>query len=200
MGKTRGFTLVELAIVLVIIGIILGAILKGQELINNAKAKRLQNDLRGLEAAIWTFYDRTGRFPGDCNKDGTIGYSLPTTTPPMLSTSPSSPGSFCSNETNPNSPFDDLKYAGILPKNTPNADLAKTPFAGSFFSIGYNGTQGYNAIAIYKLPAWAARMIDASIDGTMNGTSGRIRRLDSTADWPTTQDENVTLIYLFDRD
>ena len=36
MGKTRGFTLVELAIVLVIIGIILGAILKGTELINNA--------------------------------------------------------------------------------------------------------------------------------------------------------------------
>jgi prepilin-type N-terminal cleavage/methylation domain-containing protein len=76
MSKTRGFTLVELAIVLVIIGIILGAILKGAELINNAKVKRLQNDLRGLEAAIWTFYDRTGRMPGDCNSDGIIGNAL----------------------------------------------------------------------------------------------------------------------------
>ncbi len=199
MGKTRGFTLVELAIVLVIIGIILGAILKGQELINNAKAKRLQNDLRGLEAAIWTFYDRTGHFPGDCDKDGTIEHSLPaTTTPPTFSTSTSSPDSFCNGTENQDKPFDDLRYATILPKNTPNADLAKTPFAGSVFSIGYNGTSGYNAIAIYNLPAWAARMIDASIDGSINGTSGRIRRLDTTDEWPD-PNIDVTLIYLFDR-
>ncbi|NPA58431.1 MAG: prepilin-type N-terminal cleavage/methylation domain-containing protein, partial [Aquificae bacterium] len=51
--KQKGFTLIELAIVLVIIGIILGAILKGQELIKNAQAKRVQNDMRGLEAAVW---------------------------------------------------------------------------------------------------------------------------------------------------
>ena len=62
----KGFTLIELSIVLVIIGIILGAVLKGQELINNSKAKRIQSDLKGIEAMIWTYYDRKGRFPGDC--------------------------------------------------------------------------------------------------------------------------------------
>jgi len=196
MGKTRGFTLVELAIVLVIIGIILGAILKGQELINNAKVKRLQNDLRGLEAAIWTFYDRTGRMPGDCDRNGTIEVSL--TTPPRLSTSTDPINNYCSNE-NADAPFDDLKYARILPQNAANADLAKTPFTGSFFAIGYNGTPGYNAIAIYNVPAWAARMIDVSIDGSMNGTAGRIRRLGSTDDWPPDQNTNVHIIYLFDR-
>jgi prepilin-type N-terminal cleavage/methylation domain-containing protein len=197
MGKTRGFTLVELAIVLVIIGIILGAILKGQELINNAKVKRLQNDLRGLEAAIWTFYDRTGRMPGDCNKNETIEFQLPTT-PPTLSTSTSPPSNYCTNE-NADAPFDDLKYARILPQNAANADLAKTPFSGSVFAIGYNGTAGYNAIAIYNVPAWAARMIDVSIDGSENGTAGRIRKWDSDGDWPTNQDQAVAIIYYFDR-
>jgi len=65
--KSKGFTLVELAIVLVIIGIILGAILKGQELIKNAKMKRLYNQYRELAAAIYTYYDKYGKFPGDDN-------------------------------------------------------------------------------------------------------------------------------------
>ncbi|BDV02080.1 prepilin-type N-terminal cleavage/methylation domain-containing protein [Thermodesulfomicrobium sp. WS] len=63
----RGFTLVELAIVLVIIGIILGAVLKGQELINNAKIKRLYNQYREILAAVYTYYDKYGKYPGDDN-------------------------------------------------------------------------------------------------------------------------------------
>lgn len=64
--NTKGFTLVELAIVLVIIGIILGAVLKGQELINNAKTKRAYNQVREVSAAIYTYMDKYGlRLPGD---------------------------------------------------------------------------------------------------------------------------------------
>lgn len=61
----KGFTLVELAIVLVIIGIILGAVLKGQELINNAKIKRAYNQYREVLAAVYTYYDKYGKYPGD---------------------------------------------------------------------------------------------------------------------------------------
>jgi prepilin-type N-terminal cleavage/methylation domain-containing protein len=63
--SAKGFTLVELAIVLVIIGIILGAVLKGQELVNNAKTKRLYQQYREMYAAMYTYYDRYGLFPGD---------------------------------------------------------------------------------------------------------------------------------------
>lgn len=63
----KGFTLVELAIVLVIIGIILGAVLKGQELIKNAKYKRLYNEYREVVAATYTYYDKYQRYPGDDN-------------------------------------------------------------------------------------------------------------------------------------
>ncbi len=73
LHEERGFTLIELAIVLVIIGIILGAVLKGQDLIQNARAKKFVNKGRAWEVAIWTFLDRKGRFPGDNDKDGKIG-------------------------------------------------------------------------------------------------------------------------------
>lgn len=73
LHEERGFTLIELAIVLVIIGIILGAVLKGQDLIQNARAKKFVNKGRAWEVAVWTFLDRKGRFPGDSDKDGKIG-------------------------------------------------------------------------------------------------------------------------------
>ena len=61
----KGFTLVELAIVLVIIGLILAGIIKGQELITNAKIKRAYNVQKEVAAAIYTYYDRFKVYPGD---------------------------------------------------------------------------------------------------------------------------------------
>ena len=70
----KGFTLIELAIVLVIIGIILGAVLKGQDLIASARAKKFVNDAgREWEVGTWTHFDRKGRFPGDADSNGVIG-------------------------------------------------------------------------------------------------------------------------------
>lgn len=60
-----GFTLVEIAIVLVVIGLLLGGALKGQELIHSAKVKNLANDLRNIPILIYTYQDRFRALPGD---------------------------------------------------------------------------------------------------------------------------------------
>lgn len=65
MKKQSGFTLIEIAIVLVIIGLLLGGVLKGQEMMTNAKIKRVSNDFNGVSAAIFSYLDRYSAFPGD---------------------------------------------------------------------------------------------------------------------------------------
>ncbi len=64
-GQQSGFTLVEIAIVLVIIGLLLGGILKGQELINSAKAKSFAQDFRTIQTALYGYQDRFKAIPGD---------------------------------------------------------------------------------------------------------------------------------------
>jgi prepilin-type N-terminal cleavage/methylation domain-containing protein len=61
----KGFTLVEIAIVLVIIGLLLGGILKGQEMIVQAKIKNVIADFSGVSAAYHGYMDRYRAIPGD---------------------------------------------------------------------------------------------------------------------------------------
>ena len=67
-SQQSGFTLVEIAIVLVIIGLLLGGILKGQELINSAKVKNLANDFRVIPTYIYAYQDKFKSLPGDDNQ------------------------------------------------------------------------------------------------------------------------------------
>jgi prepilin-type N-terminal cleavage/methylation domain-containing protein len=65
MKTEKGFTLVEIAIVLVIIGLLLGGILKGQEMITQAKIKNVIADMSGVSAAMYGYQDRYRALPGD---------------------------------------------------------------------------------------------------------------------------------------
>jgi prepilin-type N-terminal cleavage/methylation domain-containing protein len=64
-ARQAGFTLVEIAIVLVIIGLLLGGILKGQEMITQAKIKNVIADMSGVSAAMYGYQDRYKSLPGD---------------------------------------------------------------------------------------------------------------------------------------
>jgi prepilin-type N-terminal cleavage/methylation domain-containing protein len=77
-SKQSGFTLVEIAIVLVIIGLLLGGVLKGQELINSAKVKNFASDIRNISTFIYAYQDRFRALPGD---DPRADTNLPGGTP-----------------------------------------------------------------------------------------------------------------------
>ncbi len=71
MKKQNGFTLVELAIVLMIIGLLIGGILKGQELITNARITSFLRMTKSYDAAFITFQDSYGALPGDISNPST---------------------------------------------------------------------------------------------------------------------------------
>jgi len=64
-SRQAGFTLVEIAIVLVIIGLLLGGVLKGQELIENSRIKSIVGDMKAVQAAFNGYIDRYKAIPGD---------------------------------------------------------------------------------------------------------------------------------------
>jgi prepilin-type N-terminal cleavage/methylation domain-containing protein len=63
--QQTGFTLIELAIVLVIIGLLLGGVLKGQELINSAKVKNLASEMKNIQIYVYSYQDKFKAIPGD---------------------------------------------------------------------------------------------------------------------------------------
>jgi prepilin-type N-terminal cleavage/methylation domain-containing protein len=65
MNKQTGFTLIELAIVLVIIGLLLGGVLRGQELINSAKVKNMARDFQNVQVYVYGYQDKYKALPGD---------------------------------------------------------------------------------------------------------------------------------------
>ena len=65
--RQQGFTLIEIAIVLVIIGLLLGGVLKGQELITSARVRNVISTQDGIKAAYFGFLDRYRALPGDYN-------------------------------------------------------------------------------------------------------------------------------------
>ena len=63
-----GFTLVEIAMTLAVIGLLIGSVIKGQELITNVRLKKMEKDSIDISMAIFAYQDRYGPFPGDDNK------------------------------------------------------------------------------------------------------------------------------------
>ncbi len=64
-GMTNGFSLVELSIVLVILGLLTGGILSGQNLIRAAELRAVTTEFSAYQTAVMTFKDKYFALPGD---------------------------------------------------------------------------------------------------------------------------------------
>jgi prepilin-type N-terminal cleavage/methylation domain-containing protein len=65
MKKHSGFTLVEIAIVLVLITLLVAAVLKGYSMVTQSRAKSVINDIKGVSAAVSMYYNTYRLVPGD---------------------------------------------------------------------------------------------------------------------------------------
>jgi len=160
--KQGGFTLVELAIVLVIIGLILGAILKGQSMIQNAKIKRIKTDIDSIVAAVYSYQDKYGFLPGDDPTDRTSDLGATGCT----NGTGNGDGVF-SNIEEDTCAWQELIGAGFVPGDPSihnEVEVAKrSPFGGRYL-FRYNGGLGKNYIFLDNVPSDVAKSLDQKYD------------------------------------
>ena len=76
--KQKGFTLIELSIVLVIIGLIVGGILVGQDLIRAAEIRATVGQIEKYNSAVNTFLGKYNAIPGDLTSDSALAFGFTT--------------------------------------------------------------------------------------------------------------------------
>lgn len=190
MRSQQGFTLIEIAIVLVIIGLLVGGVLQGQELIENSRVKQAVKDMNGTAAAVFAYQDRYGRTPGD---DG------PTATVQGRGSSWSSAniGGDADGrlEINRNQTFNgsgeagpfwrQLKAAGFIAGDPADTGVAALPTNSWGGLVGVTsqtamGGLGGNKVCLSQVPGSAAIAIDGELDDG-SGATGRLRATQGTS-------------------
>ncbi len=73
--RRKGFTLLELAIVLVVIGLLIALVVRGVTLQSSARVKRVAADIRNIHTAVMVYYSKKGVYPGDTDGNGLIDNS-----------------------------------------------------------------------------------------------------------------------------
>jgi prepilin-type N-terminal cleavage/methylation domain-containing protein len=159
-SSEAGFTLVEIAIVLIIIGLLIGGIIKGQAMIKNAKVKRLVADFDGMRAAVLTYQDKFGMLPGDENDPNT---------PIGDTNNGDNDGTF--DETD-GWELQDMRLAEILPGT--GITLATNAFGGTLRVDYINISGNANYIVATNIPAEVCQEVDSKYDDGVR-TTGEIR-------------------------
>ena len=203
-----GFTLVEIAIVLVIIGLLLGGVLKGQEMITQAKIKNIINDFNGVTVAVTSYQDRYRAIPGD-DQNATARWT--TQNPASGNGNGIIAGLYNTNDTSgtggapaagaeSNLFWQHLRIAGFVPGLTVATGSGTPPpnAAGGLIGVesGAVGTSGLGftstIICFSNLPEKIASAVDGQMDDS-KPASGQVRaQLQSAANPATLAASNVT--------
>jgi prepilin-type N-terminal cleavage/methylation domain-containing protein len=192
MKKQAGFTLVEIAIVLVIIGLLLGGVLKGQELINSAKVKNFASDFRTIPTFIYAYQDRFRALPGDDQRvavnlpAGATAATTPVNTPPTLGNARINGNWNSTTATDESVLFwQHVRLAGLATGTPDVTQAAYFPLNADGGRIGITGDPVFTGTPVWSANFFVcasgiqgrfARQLDVTIDDGNTGT-GSIRVL-----------------------
>lgn len=191
--KQTGFTLIEIAIVLVIIGLLLGGILKGQELINSAKVKSIAGEFKNIPIFLYGYQDKFRSLPGD---DGAAAIHL---TGGTVCT-PAAAGRCAVNNGSIDGPWNALgpapdaesylfwqhvRLAGFTsgPTNTAAADYLPVNAAGGTMGIQSNNANFTTITSSAASPAAGSAPMSGAYVICSTGILGKfVKQLDTTLD------------------
>jgi len=181
-----GFTLVEIAIVLVIIGLLLGGILKGQEMINQARIKNAINDFNGITVAVTSYQDRYRALPGD---DPNADTRWTTQAPAKGDGNGTVGGLYNDTTTAPNTAngesrlfWQHLRIAGFVPGQTVVPGALQQPVNAASGIIGVQNAVnpgvglGFTGLTVCSsnIPDKVASAVDTQMDDS-NSQTGQVR-------------------------
>lgn len=200
MKQQSGFTLIEIAIVLVIIGLLLGGVLKGQEMIENAKIKNLRNDFDGVSAAIYAYQDRYRALPGDDSRANNASRGWANAQAGNGNGALNTNDAFDAGNGETQHLWQHLRYSGLITGNpagtTNNLDGRANPINAFGGKIGFTNTTAAlglglrgNILCASNIPGKAAAALDAQFDDAVANT-GNMRGLQNTAANPANFEPN----------
>ena len=185
-----GFTLVEIAIVLVIIGLLLGGVLKGQELVNSAKVKNLANDFRSISSFVYAYQDRFRALPGDDRSANThVNGGTNATTPVAADVGNARINGNWNSNTNTDESFLFWQHVRLAGLATGTPDTASNDYIPRNAEGGRIGITGDAILTTPTTPYPASFYICSQ------GIQGRYaRQIDTTIDDGNTQTGSVRII------
>jgi type II secretory pathway pseudopilin PulG len=173
----QGWTLVEVAIVIIIVGLLLGGVLKGRAMITNARIKNLESSYENIAKAIYTYQERYHNLPGDDNRAGELFEHVTNEQGNPIISNGDANGKIEGNETG--QAWQHLRAAQLIvgspyPDDAGNIIVPINAFGGNT-EIGYKEEFRANSISFTRIPKEIADILDEKKDDGIE-EKGRMRR------------------------